>query len=146
MEPQQLWGAVSLLDGVPLKSLGSIVTLEDQLSRVTSILLVVSCSLYDLLSFCSFISKLSPVRPSLGKGRNSCQISIRLFERATHERPHNIFDHHWDFIQECWSWEPGPRPEAEIALNRVQVMAAEYLWAIVDNVRLVCMRNLENVG
>jgi hypothetical protein len=55
--PPRLRDAVLILDGVRLRSLESTVTQENQLSRATLILSVVSCSLYVLFSLC--ISDLS---------------------------------------------------------------------------------------
>jgi len=56
------------------------------------------------------------------KGKNSYQICVQLSRKATHPRPQNIFDYHWNLIQECWSLEPGDRPN----VTRVLQVLAEY--------------------
>jgi len=44
------------------------------------------------------------------KGKNTVQITVELLRKAIPPRPQNIFDYHWNLIQECWSLEPEDRP------------------------------------
>ncbi|KAG2755326.1 kinase-like protein, partial [Suillus brevipes Sb2] len=46
------------------------------------------------------------------KERGQYQICFALATRTEHTRPDNIFDHHWDCIENCWSWDSAIRPPA----------------------------------
>ncbi|KAJ8597347.1 hypothetical protein M405DRAFT_555311 [Rhizopogon salebrosus TDB-379] len=51
------------------------------------------------------------------KEKKSYQISIELSRRVAHARPENIFDDHWNLIEECWSWDRADRPDATTVLT-----------------------------
>ncbi|KAG2125945.1 kinase-like domain-containing protein [Suillus clintonianus] len=57
--------------------------------------------------------------------KNPHQISIELSCKATPTRSKNIPNGLWNLIQQCWSWEPGHRPEAEKVLDYFNPSAIE---------------------
>ncbi|KAG1719351.1 kinase-like domain-containing protein [Suillus lakei] len=51
--------------------------------------------------------------------KQSFQICIELSKRAAHSRLDNIPYDHWNWIQQCWSWDPGHRPKTAEVLEYI---------------------------
>lgn len=59
--------------------------------------------------------------------KKSHQICIALSKKTKHTRPNKMLDDHWKLIQQCWSWEPGHRPQAARLLQYIDQFRTDNL-------------------